>query len=84
MADENGIATDKKHYLKADAAKELADRKVLDEDYSGLLRTLNEARKLVWYEGDDPQLKGSLEDVLIDVENLVEALGPEEEADEKK
>jgi hypothetical protein len=35
---------------------------------------LNQARKDIWYEGDDPDFGGrSLEDVFTDVEKLVEA-----------
>jgi len=47
---------------------------VLEEDLAPLLRQLNQARKDIWYEGDDPDFGGrSLEDVLAEVEKLVEA-----------
>ncbi len=47
---------------------------MLEEDFAPLLRQLNQARKDIWYEGDDPDFGGrSLEDVLAEVEKLVEA-----------
>lgn len=37
-----------------------------------LLRELNQARKDVWYEGDDPDLDRSLEEIAGEIEALVE------------
>lgn len=73
LADREGIDTKQRHGLKADAATELYKQGVLDEDFGPLLRQLNQARKDVWYEGDDPEFNTSIEDVLAQVETLVEA-----------
>ena len=50
IADRAGIETKQRHWLKAEAATELHERGVLDEDCGPLLRQLNQARKDVWYE----------------------------------
>lgn len=71
LADTYGIDTKQHHGLKADAATELHDRGVLKHEFGPLLRRLNQARKDVWYEGDEPQLDESLEDILSDLETLV-------------
>lgn len=74
LAQAHGIDTRKLHYLKASAAAELHERGVLEEDLAPLLRQLNQARKDIWYEGDDPDFGGrSLADVLAEVEALVDA-----------
>ncbi len=74
LADANQIETKKSHPLKADAATELHTRGVVDEDFGPLLRMLNQARKDVWYEGDEPDLDGEDIDVVADhVEQLVDA-----------
>lgn len=77
LAEANGIDTKKNHRLKASAAKELYDRKIIEGDFSSLLRDLNQGRKDHWYEGDDPDL--DLEDAYAEVEILV-AEAQEEEA----
>ncbi len=71
LADAHGIETSKKHYLKADAATELHRRGLLGDDFGPLLRQLNQARKDIWYEGDEPDFDQALEDVLADVETVV-------------
>jgi hypothetical protein len=48
---------------------------MLAEDYGPVLRTLNQARKDIWYEGEEPELNGDLEDMVVQVEELVEATG---------
>jgi uncharacterized protein (UPF0332 family) len=73
VADQNGIDTKKHHGLKADAATELHKKRVLGEDYGPVLRILNQARKDIWYEGEEPELNGELEDLVAEVEGLVEA-----------
>jgi hypothetical protein len=73
VAEAHGVDTKKNHWMKADAAAELHRRGVLAHDYSATLRLLNEARKLVTYEGGEPDLEGqSLEDIAADVEVAVE------------
>jgi uncharacterized protein (UPF0332 family) len=73
LADQNEIDTKKHHGLKADAATELHKKGVLSEDYGRVLRILNQARKDIWYEGEEPELDGELEDLVAQVEGLVEA-----------
>ena len=73
VADNRGIDTQKHHWWKAEAAAELHRAGVLSRDYSSLLRLLNDARKVVTYEGDEPDLDGrSLEALAADVETAVE------------
>ena len=71
LADTHSINTQKKHYLKAKAAKTLQKKGVLDSDFSGLLNDLNDARKAVWYDGEEPEM--DVEDTYADVEALVES-----------
>lgn len=73
LAEQHGIDTKKHHGLKADAASDLYAKGVLAEDYGPVLRVLNQARKDIWYEGEEPQLDGDLEDLLAQVGELVEA-----------
>ncbi len=73
LADEHGIDTKKHHRLKADAASDLHKQGVLAHDYGPVLRVLNQARKDIWYEGDEPELGGDLEDLAGEIEGLVEA-----------
>jgi uncharacterized protein (UPF0332 family) len=73
LAEQHGIDTKKHHGLKADAASELHNKGVLAEDYGPVLRVLNQARKDIWYEGEEPELDGDLEDLAAEVEELVEA-----------
>ena len=69
VAEANDIDTKRNHRLKASAARELHEKGILDEDFSGLLRELNQGRKDHWYEGDDPDL--DLEEAYERVESLV-------------
>jgi uncharacterized protein (UPF0332 family) len=73
LAEQHGIDTKKHHGLKADAASQLHDEGALAEDYGPVLRVLNQARKDIWYEGEEPELDGDLEDLVAQVEKLVEA-----------
>lgn len=73
LAERNGIDTRRQHQLKADAASEMHQEGVLSRDYGPLLRTLNQARKDIWYEGDDPELGGALDDLVEDVAGPVRA-----------
>jgi uncharacterized protein (UPF0332 family) len=73
LAEHHEIDTKKRHELKADAAARLHHAGVLAEDYGPLLRALNQARKDIWYEGDEPELDQDLEDIAARVEALVEA-----------
>jgi uncharacterized protein (UPF0332 family) len=73
LADQHGIDTKQQHGLKADAATELHQRGVLSEDYGPLLKQLNQVRKDVWYEGDDPEFDTGIDEVLERVGELVDA-----------
>lgn len=73
LAETRGIAIDEKHWKRTDAAQQLHGEGVLAKDLSGLHRLLNETRKGVIYEGEEPDLGDLLiEDVLVDVEGAVE------------
>lgn len=70
----HGIDTRRNHRMKADAASELYERSLIDADFGPLLRRLNQERKDVWYEGEDPDFGDrTLADVAEDVQRLVEA-----------
>jgi HEPN domain-containing protein len=74
IADAHSVDTKRNHRMKADAASELHSNGVLDEDFGPLLRTLNQERKDVWYEGEEPDFGDeTLEDVAERVRGLIEA-----------
>jgi len=73
LADNHEIDTKQHHGLKADAATQLHKDGALAEDYGPLLRTLNQARKDIWYEGEEPDLDDDVESIASQVEALVEA-----------
>jgi len=73
LADARGLDTKNAHWRKAEVATELHATGVLPIDYADTLKLLNEARKAVFYEGEDPDLGGqSLEDIASIVESAVE------------
>lgn len=73
LAEKHGIAIEEKHWKRSKAAAELHQKGVLPEDLSTLHELLNEERKGIFYEGEDPDLGDStIEDVLIDLETAVE------------
>ncbi|MHB8242356.1 MAG: HEPN domain-containing protein [Solirubrobacteraceae bacterium] len=74
LADQYDIDTKKHHGLKADAASELHTRGLLTKDFGPVLRILNQARKDIWYEGEEPELDGELKDLVAQVEDLVKAV----------
>lgn len=71
LADREGIDTKKRHDLKADAARELFCRGLIEDDLSEPLRSLNQARKDATYEGDDPEFS---EEELDELADRIEAL----------
>jgi HEPN domain len=72
LSELNGIAIERQHWRKAQAAGELHTRGVLTTDLSPVLELLNQARKDVAYEGEDPDFGGwSPEDLLSAVEGVV-------------
>jgi hypothetical protein len=73
VADAQGLDTEKAHWKKAEVATELHATGALHIDYTDTLKLLNEARKAVFYEGEDPDLGGqSLEDIASTVKSAVE------------
>lgn len=73
VAQVRGIDTKRQHWRKAEVAKQLHDSGVLPRDFSDTLGVLNDARKTVVYEGDEPDLGDqTLEDLAADVETAVE------------
>jgi hypothetical protein len=72
LAERNGIAIEEQHWRRRDAARELRAKGVLPKDLSELHQLLNEERKAMFYEGEDPDLgELSIEDVLHEIETAV-------------
>lgn len=72
LAAKHGIRIDEQHWRRRDAAHELMLKGVLPRDLSDLHQLLNEERKAMFYEGEDPELgEVSIEDVLSEVETAV-------------
>jgi hypothetical protein len=61
------------HGLKAEAATQLHRDGHLDRDYGPLLRNLNQARKDIWYEGEEPELGNELNSIADDLDSIVKA-----------
>jgi hypothetical protein len=80
LAANHGIRIDEQHWRRRDAAHELRERGVLPKDLSVLHQLLNEERKAMFYEGEDPELgELSTEDVLSEIEVAVEIAEAETE-----
>jgi hypothetical protein len=72
LSELNGIATERRHWRKVRAATELQARGVLATDLSPILELLNQARKDVAYEGEDPDFGSrSSEELLSAIEGVV-------------
>jgi hypothetical protein len=72
LAQRHGIAVEEQHWRRRDAARELRAEGVLPKDLSELHQLLNEERKAMFYEGEDPDLgELSIQDVLVEVETAV-------------
>jgi hypothetical protein len=73
VAEAHGIATSNSHWRRSQAATELTGKGVLPKDLAPLHQLLNEERKAVFYEGEDPDLgELSIEEVLEDLLIVVE------------
>lgn len=80
LAEKHGITIEEQHWRRRDAARELRTKGVLPKDLSELHQLLNEERKAMFYEGEDPDLgELSIEDVLRDVETAVRMAEAESE-----
>lgn len=72
VAARRGIDTKKQHWRKSEVAAELHAAGMLPHDFSSTLDLLGEARKVVVYEGDEPDLGDrSLDDIAAEVEAAV-------------
>jgi hypothetical protein len=73
LAEQRGIAIEEQHWRRRDAARTLHADGVLPHDLSNLHQLLNEERKAMFYEGEDPNLgELSIQDVLAEVETAVQ------------
>jgi HEPN domain-containing protein len=73
LSERNGIATERQHWRKAEAATELHESGILSTDLSPILELLNQARKDAAYEGEDPDFGDwTSESLLSTVEEVVE------------
>jgi HEPN domain-containing protein len=80
LAEKHGIAIGEQHWRRRDAATELHRKGVLPADLSELHQLLNEERKAMFYEGEDPELgELSIEDVISEVETAVRMAEAESE-----
>ncbi|HEU4706611.1 MAG TPA: HEPN domain-containing protein [Solirubrobacterales bacterium] len=79
LAAKHGIVIEEQHWRRRDAAHELMLKGVLPRDLSDLHQLLNEERKAMFYEGEEPELGDlSIENILSEVEVAVKVA----EADE--
>jgi hypothetical protein len=73
LSELQGIATERQHWRKGQAATELHTRSILSTDLGPILELLNQARKDAGYEGEDPNFGDwTSEDLLNIVENAVQ------------
>ncbi len=91
LSELNGIATERQHWRKAEAATELHTRGVLSTDLSPILELLNQARKDAGYEGEDPDfgdwtsegLLSTVEDAVQTAEEAAHTVQDEDEEGER-
>jgi hypothetical protein len=73
LAEKHGIAINEKHWRRSEAATELHQKGVLPVDLAELHSLLNEERKGMFYDGEDPELgELSIEDVLAAIETAID------------
>jgi hypothetical protein len=73
LSELNGIATERQHWRKGQAATELHGRGILSADLGPILELLNQARKDAGYEGEDPNFGAwTSEELLSIVEDAVQ------------
>ena len=72
LAEKHGITIGEQHWKRRAAATQLHGKRVLPRDLSELHQLLNEERKAMFYEGEDPDLgELTIEDVIREVETAV-------------
>lgn len=89
LAELNGIATERQHWRKGEAATELHMRGILATDLGPILELLNQARKDAGYEGEDPdfgdwtseELVSAVEDAVHTAEGAAHAVLHEEQTE---
>jgi hypothetical protein len=80
LSQKHGITIGELHWRRRDAAKQLHAKGVLPRDLSELHQLLNEERKAMFYEGEDPDLgELTMEDVIREVETAVRMAEAESE-----
>jgi hypothetical protein len=87
LAELNGIATERQHWRKGEAATELHTRGILPTDLGPMLELLNQVRKDAGYEGEDPdfgdwtseELLSTVEDAVHTAERAAHAVADESE-----
>ena len=80
LAEKHGITIGEQHWRRRDAATQLHRNGVLPRDLSELHQLLNEERKAMFYEGEDPDLgELTIEDVIREVETAVRMAEAESE-----
>jgi hypothetical protein len=87
LAELNGIATERQHWRKGEAASELHTRGILTTDLGPMLELLNQARKDAGYEGEYPdfgdwtseKLLSAVEDAVHTAEDAAHAAPDEEQ-----
>jgi HEPN domain-containing protein len=73
LAEDRGIAITKDHWKRKQTAEKLRDQGAFDQDLSSLHLLLNEERKGIAYDGEDPDLGGrTIGEVLDEIEAAVE------------
>lgn len=80
LAEKQGITIGELHWRRRDAARQLHAKGVLSRDLSELHQLLNEERKAMFYEGENPDLgELTIEDVIREVETAVRMAEAESE-----
>jgi hypothetical protein len=73
LSEVHSLPIEAQHWKRTKAARALHQDGVLPKDLAPLHEFLNDTRKAVFYDGEEPNLEEySLEDILVDVEIAVE------------
>jgi hypothetical protein len=73
LSEVHSVPIEAQHWKRTKAARELHQNGVLPKDLAPLHKFLNDTRKAVFYDGEEPNLEEySLGDILVDVQIAVE------------
>jgi hypothetical protein len=73
LSEIHSLPIEAQHWKRMKAATKLYEARVLPKDLGPLHEFLNDTRKAVFYEGEEPNLEGyTLEGILEDVETAIE------------